>query len=104
MAQNTKQNTKLRKIAEAIKKAQGEYARKKEELAEKFRHYGLEPVDYFEVLIEKNLKGILGENIEVRLANEDRGFIINGSTLYEFINFGLVVTVYKYYLKDQITL
>jgi hypothetical protein len=99
---------KIKKIAEAIKNTYNEYLKRKNELGEKLARYELLPQEYLEVLVEKNIKEILGENMEVRLVSESRGFIINGSALYEFIIYPLanssVVTVYKYYLKDQITL
>ena len=58
-------------------------------------------------MIEKRLIEILGENIEVRLVSETRGFIWEKSNLYEFIIYPLanpVVTVYKYYLRETTTL
>ena len=108
MTQNTKQNTKLRKIGEKIKNAYNEYTKKKETIKDKLARYELLPQEYFEALVENNVKEVLGENIEARLVSESRGFIWEGSNLYEFIIYPLanssVVTVYKYYLKDQITL
>ncbi len=108
MTQNTKQNTKLRKIGEKIKNAYNEYLKRKNELGEKLARYELLPQEYLEALVENRLKEVLGENIEARLVSETRGFIWEGSNLYEFIIYPLanssVVTIDKYYLRETITL
>ena len=100
-----KSNTsKLKKIAEKIKEAYSEYLERGSELTQKLRLFGLEPHDYLETLIEKKLKLLGLKDIEVRVLSESRGFIWEKSNLYEFIIFGSVVSVYKYYLRDQATL
>ena len=102
------QNTKLRKIAETIKNTYNEYLKRKNELGEKLARYELLPQEYLEALVENRLKEVLGENIEARLVSESRGFIWEGSNLYEFIIYPLanssVVTIDKYYLRETITL
>ncbi len=99
---------KVKEIGKVIKETYDEYRKRLDDISKKARTYGFETYDYFETMLNKRLKEILGENIEVRLLSESRGFIWEGSNLYEFsiiatMNSATVI-IDKYYLRETVRL
>jgi len=95
---------KIKEIGKIIKETYDEYRKRLNDINNKARIYGFETYDYFEAMLNKRLKENFGENIEVRLLSENRGFIWEGSNLYEFSIIEKTLIIDKYYLRETITL
>ncbi len=97
---------KIKKIAEIVKDAYNEYQSKKFEYEKNSRIYGFETHDYLIVLLEKRLRAHGIEKAEIVMISETRGFIIYGSTLFDFVIIDSTnsarVIIYKYYLEKSI--